>query len=68
MFTKYTTGQQVFIPGTIRSAREENGQIIYEVDTGSWRGVPEQNILVDSAASAKVAFDNAMAQLTRDIY
>lgn len=68
MNTKYTTGQHILIPAVIKSAREENGAIVYDVDFDSWRGVPESNIVVDDKVSARVAFDKAMEQLSRDIY
>lgn len=68
MFTKYTTGQTVLIPAVIRSAREDNGKIIYEIDADTWRGVPEEQIIVDDAVSANAVFDRAMRQMARDIY
>lgn len=68
MNTKYTTGQHILIPAVIRSAREENGSILYDVDFDSWRGVPESSIVVDDRVTAKVAFDKAMEKLSRDIY
>lgn len=67
MNTKYTTGQAVLIPAVIESAREENGTIIYDVQANSWRGIPEDAIIVDQAAGAKAAYDRAMSQLSRDI-
>lgn len=67
MNTKYTTGQAVLIPAVIESAREENGTIIYNVQADSWRGIPEDAIIVDQAAGAKAAYDRAMSQLSRDI-
>lgn len=67
MFTKYSTGQAVLIPAVIRSAREQNGEIVYDVDFESWNGVPESDIIVDDKVSAKAAYDKAMTQLSRDI-
>lgn len=67
MNTKYTTGQAILIPAVIESAREENGTIIYNVQANTWRGIPEDAIIVDQAAGAKAAYDRAMSQLSRDI-
>lgn len=68
MQTKYTTGQAILIPAVIRSAREENGKVIYEIDVDIWRGVPEDDIVIDKEASARAAFNKAMNELSRDIY
>lgn len=69
MVTKYTTGQAILVPAVIRSAREVNGQIIYQVDTDRlWDGVPEANVIADNQAAAKAAFDKAMTELSREIY
>lgn len=67
MNTKYTTGQAVLIPAVIDSAREENGTIIYSVNVDSWRGIPEDAIIVDQAAGARAAYDKAMSQLSKEI-
>ncbi|MBR2554170.1 MAG: hypothetical protein IKE94_04830 [Aeriscardovia sp.] len=64
MQTKYTTGQAVLIPATITSAREENGTIIYDVESRHWEGVPENAIVIDNEAAARAAFDNAMRSLS----
>ena len=64
MQTKYTTGQAVLIPATITSAREENGTIIYDVESRYWEGVPENAIVIDNEAAARAAFDNAMRSLS----
>lgn len=68
MITKYTTGQNVLIPATIRSAREENGKVIYEIDNDYWNGIPEDSIVINNQVSAEVAFNRAMEDLARDIY
>ncbi len=68
MQTKYTTGQAILIPAVIRSAREENGKVIYEVDADTWRGVSEDDIVIDKEASARAAFNKAMNELSRDIF
>ena len=67
MNTKYTTGQAVLIPAVIESAREKNGTIIYSVQVDSWRGIPEDAIIVDQAAGARAAYDKAMSQLSKEI-
>ena len=68
MITKYTTGQNVLIPARIRSAREENGKVIYEIDGDYWNGIPEDSIVINDQVSAEVAFNRAMESLARDIY
>lgn len=68
MITKYTTGQNVLIPATIRSAREENGKVIYEIERDYWNGIPEDSIVINNQVSAEVAFNRAMESLARDIY
>lgn len=68
MQTKYTTGQAILIPAVIRSAREENGKVIYDVDADTWRGIPEDDIIVDKEASARAAFNKAMNKLSKEIY
>ena len=68
MQTKYTTGQAILIPATIRSAREENGTIIYDVDSNHWEGIPEDAIVIDNQAAAQGAFNDAMRQLSREIW
>lgn len=68
MQTKFTTGQAILIPAVIRSAREINGKIIYEVDVNTWEGIPEDAIIVDNEASARAAYDREMTKLSREIY
>ena len=60
MQTKYNTGQAILIPATIRSAREINGQIIYEVDANTWNGIPEEAIIVDDNAESQRAMRTFM--------
>lgn len=55
MNTKFTTGQAVLIPATIRSAEEINGQIIYHVEAETWEGVPENAIVLNENAEAQRA-------------
>lgn len=64
MQTKYTTGQAVLIPATITSAREENGVIIYDVESRPWEGVPENAIVIDNEAATRAAFNSAMRSLS----
>ena len=68
MFTKYSTGQAVLIPAVIRSAKEINGAVIYEVDADHWGGVPEDQIIVDDKITAKAAFDKEMRKLSREFF
>lgn len=68
MQTKFTTGQTILIPAVIRSAREENGKIIYEVSADYWDGVPEENVVIDNEASSRAAYDRALAEMSREFY
>ena len=63
MQTKYNTGQAILIPATIRSAREENGQIIYEVDAETWKGIPEDAIIVNESAESQRAMQTFMSEI-----
>lgn len=63
MITKYNTGQAVLIPATIRSAEEQNGQIIYRVEAEIWEGIPEKSIIVDENAEAQKAMQTFMDSL-----
>lgn len=60
MQTKYNTGQAILIPATIRSAREIDGQIIYDVDANTWDGIPENAIIVDDNAESQRAMRTFM--------
>ena len=68
MVSKYTTGQTVLIPATIRGIEERNGQIFYKIDADLWNGVQEDQIVIDDAVSARAAFNHAMEKLSREIY
>lgn len=68
MVSKYTTGQTILIPATIRGVEERNGNIYYKVDADLWDGVAESDVIFDDKASAKVAFSKAMQKLSREIY
>lgn len=63
MVTKYNTGQAILILATIRSAREEDGRIIYEVDAETWQGIPEDAIIVDERAEAQRAMQTFMSEI-----
>lgn len=63
MQTKYNTGQAILIPATIRSAREIDGQIIYDVDVNTWEGIPEDAIIVNENAESQRAMQTFMDSL-----
>lgn len=63
MQTKYTTGQNVLIPATIRSAEEINGTIVYRVDAETWDGIPEGAIIVNEDARSQAAMKAFMDTL-----
>ena len=63
MNTKYNTGQGILIPATIRSAREINGQIIYDVDANTWEGIPEDAIIVNENAESQRAMQTFVDSL-----
>ena len=65
MVTKYNTGQAILIPATIRSAREVNGQVIYDVDANTWEGIPEDAVIVNDNAEAQRAMQAFMDTLMR---
>lgn len=62
MITKYTTGQAIMIPATIRSAEEVNGKIIYQVETDHWDGIPEDQIVINDQAAAMKTFREALME------
>lgn len=69
METKYTTGQAVLIPATIRSAEEIDGKIIYRVDAETWEGIPEDAIIINENAESQLAMKTFMNKLLgRDDY
>ncbi len=69
MQTKYATGQRIMVPAVIRSAREESGKIIYEVDTERlWEGISEDDIILDERATARAALDASMRQFTEEVF
>lgn len=69
MQTKYATGQRIMVPAIIRSAREESGKIIYEVDTERlWEGISEDDIILDERATARAALDATMRQFTEEVF
>lgn len=66
MITKYTTGQAVLIPATIRSAEEVNGQIIYHVDADPWEGIPEAAVVLNDNAQVQSAMETFRRALTEN--
>ena len=68
MQTKFSTGQAILIPAVIRSAREQNGQIVYDIDANIWDGVPEDAIVIDNEAAARSAYDKALTEMSRMIH
>ena len=66
METKYATGQAVLIPAIIRSAREENGVIMYAVEYDNYR-IREDDIVLDDRANA-IAFQREMERFNREIW
>lgn len=66
MNTKYTTGQAVLIPATIRSAEEIDGQISYHVDADTWAGIPENAIILNENAETQRAMQTFMDTLIRN--
>lgn len=66
METKYATGQAVLIPAIIRSAREVNGVIMYDVEYDSYN-IREDNIVLDDRANA-IAFQREMERFNREIW
>lgn len=65
MNTKYTTGQSVLIPATIRNAEEINGQIIYHVEADTWEGIPEDAIVINNDAQIQSAMQRFRDTLLR---
>ena len=63
MQTKYNTGQAILIPATISSAKEINGQVVYEVYADTWDGIPEDAIIVDENAESQRAMKIFMDKL-----
>lgn len=68
MQTKYTTGQAILIPAVIKSAKELNGHIVYDIDANIWDGVPEDAIVIDNEAAARAAYDKALTEMSRRFY
>lgn len=68
MQTKYTTGQAILIPATIRSAEEHNGVIIYRINSDFWDGIPEDQVIVNEEAqkahAMKTFIDGLMGRPT----
>lgn len=66
METKYATGQAVLIPAIIRSAREVNGVIVYDVEYDSYN-IREDDIVLDDRANA-ITFQREMERFNREIW
>lgn len=66
MVTKYNTGDAVLIPATIRSAEEVNGQIIYNVDADTWKGIPENAVVVNDNAAPQRAMQSFLDEFKAD--
>lgn len=66
MVTKYNTGDAVLIPATIESAEERDGQIIYHVQADTWKGIPENAIVVNENAESQRAMQTFMETIKRD--
>lgn len=64
---KYKTGDLVMIPAEIIAAKEQNGVITYETNANSYN-VPEDVIRVDDTATAQMALDRAMRDISRPDY
>lgn len=67
MQTKFNTGDPVLIPATIRSAKQSDAGIVYEVNGEMWE-VPEAVIHEDRNAigPSLKAFAEAMPRRRRD--
>lgn len=66
MVTRFNTGDNILIPATIRSAREENGVVIYEVDANLWEGIPEDQIIVNEAAVSRRAVEEGFREMIEE--
>lgn len=62
MVTKFTTGDAVMIPAKIRTAKEKNGQIFYDVDAETWE-VPENAVSAGEKADALAAFARELERM-----
>ena len=66
MVAKYNTGDAILIPATIRSAEEINGQIIYHVDADTWKGIPEDAVVVNDNAASQRAMQSFLDEFKAD--
>lgn len=66
MVTRFNTGDNILIPATIRSAREENGVVIYEVDAYLWEGIPEDQIVVNEAAASRRVVEEGFREMIEE--
>lgn len=66
MVTLYNTGDSILIPATIESAEEVNGKIIYSVSAETWRGIPEEAIVVNKDAEVQNAMRAFLDEFSKD--
>lgn len=66
MVTRFNTGDNILIPATIKSAREENGVVIYEVDANLWDGIPEDQIIVNEAAASQRTVEEGFREMIEE--
>lgn len=66
MVTRFNTGDNILIPATIKSAREENGVVIYEVDANLWEGIPEDQIVVNEAAASRRVVEEGFREMIEE--
>jgi hypothetical protein len=65
MVTRYNTGDAVLIPATITSAKEIDGQVIYNVEANVWDGIPENAITRNENAEVQRAMESFSKQIAQ---
>lgn len=65
MVTRYNTGDAVLIPATITSAKEIDGQVIYNVEANVWDGFPENAIIRNENAEVQRAMESFSKQIAQ---
>lgn len=65
MVTRYNTGDAVLIPATITSAKEIDGQVIYNVEANVWDGIPENAITRNENAEVQRAMESFSKQIAK---
>ncbi len=63
MVTKYSTGDLVLIPASIRTAEEVNGEVIYHVEADIWEGIPENAIVLNENVESQKAMQSFLDSL-----